>query len=74
MASASPSSTRHFLILLNPHHEPIRFYMPAMPGHGVGARLGFGRARTGEERPIISAGEFYELIPRSTAVLRELAD
>ncbi len=62
-----------FMILLNPHHEPIRFYMPAIPGTAWELVLDSAEPNR-EKRPIISAGEFYELIPRSTAVLRELAD
>jgi glycogen operon protein len=62
-----------FLILLNPHHEPIRFYMPRVPGTAWEVMLDSGDP-TRDDKPIITPGEFHELIPRSTALLRELRD
>jgi len=62
-----------FLILFNPHTEPIRFYMPK--DEGIAWELTIDSAQPGrEEKPVIKPGEPYELIARSTALLRELTD
>jgi glycogen operon protein len=62
-----------FLILLNPHHEPIRFFMPPRPG--TAWELLLDSAEPGRsENPVIAAGEPFDLIARSTAILRELTD
>ncbi len=62
-----------FMILLNPHHEPIKFYMPATQGTAWEVMLDSSDPDA-DQKPIIAAGEFHELVPRSTALLRELAD
>jgi len=62
-----------FLILLNPHHEPIRFFMPRIEGTAWEVALDSAEPAR-EKKPIVPAGEAFELIPRSTALLRELAD
>ncbi|HTX34034.1 MAG TPA: glycogen debranching protein GlgX, partial [Bryobacteraceae bacterium] len=62
-----------FLILLNPHHEPIRFFMPAGEGTAWEVMLD-SAAPEREDKPLIAAGEAFELIPRSTALLREMRD
>jgi isoamylase len=62
-----------FMMLLNPHHEPIKFYMPRREGTAWEVLLDSafpGR----KEGPVVGAGDPYELIPRSTALLRELTD
>ena len=62
-----------YLILLNPHHEPIQFYMP--PREGTAWELVLDSAAPDRaERPVIGSGQCHELIPRSTALLRELRD
>ncbi len=62
-----------FLILLNPHHEPIKFYMPR--NGGVAWQLVLDSADPEkQDRPVVAPGDFYELIPRSAALLRELTD
>jgi glycogen operon protein len=62
-----------FLILFNPHTEPIRFYMPR--DQGIAWELTIDSAQPDrEEKPVIKPGEAYELIARSTALLRELTD
>jgi glycogen operon protein len=62
-----------FLILFNPHTEPILFYMPS--DQGIAWELAIDSAQPGrEEKPVIKPGEPYELIARSTALLRELTD
>jgi len=68
-----PIRDETFLILFNPHHEPIQFYMPRRPGTAWELLLDSNLPSDGV-RPVVAAGEFYELIPRSTAVLRELTD
>ncbi len=62
-----------FLMLLNPHHEPIVFYMPK--GHdGSGWELCFDtRNGNGGESNPIPQGEPYELRDRSFAFFREKA-
>ncbi len=68
-----PIRDETFLMLFNPHHEPIRFYMPR-PGSAWELLLD-SRDPAGEgSKPVFPAGQFHEMIPRSTAVLRELTD
>ena len=62
-----------FMILLNPHHESIKFYMPRKQGTAWELLLGSQFPEPAEKR-VIAPGEPYELIARSTALLRELAD
>jgi glycogen operon protein len=62
-----------FLMLFNPHHEPIRFFMPRRTGSAWQLILDSAEPER-KEQPIIPAGEPYELIARSTALLRELND
>jgi isoamylase len=68
-----PISDETFLILLNPHHEAIKFYMPRKPGSAWEIVLDSARLNGDGKRPI-APGEPYELIARSTALLRELTD
>jgi glycogen operon protein len=74
-----------YLILLNPHHEPIRFYMPKLPGTAWELLIDsahpdynpglYGNGSSGNNgHSAIAAGGFYELAARSSALLRELAD
>lgn len=61
-----------FLILLNPHHEPVRFTLPA-PREGTAWEM---LVDTGCKSPSGSSKprrlrKTYQLIPRSLAVLRE---
>jgi isoamylase len=69
-----PIRDESFMFLLNPHHEPIRFYMPDAPGTAWEVIVSSAEADGDGGNPVIPAGEFWELIPRSTALLRELAD
>jgi glycogen operon protein len=62
-----------FMILLNPHHEPINFYMPKKTGSAWEVVIDSAHPKR-EEKPVVAAGAFHELIPRSTALLRELTD
>ena len=48
-----PIRDETFLILFNPHHEPIQFYMPPRRGHRLGGAARFGcpiRRRTARHR------------------------
>jgi glycogen operon protein len=62
-----------FMILLNPHHEPIHFYMPRHGGTAWQVLLDSASPER-TDGPIVPAGQFYELIARSTALLREMRD
>ncbi|MBV9743909.1 MAG: hypothetical protein JO099_09110 [Acidobacteriia bacterium] len=61
-----------YLIAFNPHHEPIKFYMPRAEGVAWKVLIDADPRRT--DRPVIRSGEPYELTPHSSAVLQELAD
>ena len=68
-----PIRDETFLILLNPHHEPIKFYMPRVEGTAWELTID-SAAPQRQDKPVVAAGDCFELIPRSTALLRELAD
>jgi glycogen operon protein len=67
-----------FLILLNPHHEAILFYMPADKGSSAwevvidSAKPQYDGKSEG--KVTVGPGKTFELIPRSTALLREVGD
>ncbi|HJT87602.1 MAG TPA: glycogen debranching protein GlgX, partial [Bryobacteraceae bacterium] len=62
-----------YLLLFNPHHEPIKFYMPRRGG--AAWQLVIDSAKPGnDERPVVGPGDSYELIAHSSAVLQELTD
>jgi isoamylase len=67
-----PIRDETFLIMFNPHHEPIQFYMPREPG--VAWQVLFYTDTESAERPVIGPGEFYELGPHTSALLQERAD
>jgi glycogen operon protein len=60
-----------FFILFNPHTEPIRFYMPKEGAEAWEVTLDSGYPGR-EEKPVVKAGDAYELMARSTALLREV--
>jgi glycogen operon protein len=62
-----------YMILLNPHHEPIQFYMPRREGTAWEVLLDSANPER-SDRPSVRAGDSYELIGRSTALLREQRD
>jgi glycogen operon protein len=72
-AVGEPIEDDSFMILLNPHHEPIRFHMPRR-GRAVWEVLLDSANPERVDRPRVRAGQSYELIARSTAVLREMRD
>jgi isoamylase len=66
-----PIRDETFLILLNPHTEPIRFFMPAHEGTQWEVAIDSAQPDR-KEKQVIAPGEPYELIGHSTALLREL--
>jgi glycogen operon protein len=62
-----------FMILLNPHHESIKFYMPRRTASAWELILD-SCCPDRSDKIIVAAGEPYELIQRSAALLRELTD
>jgi glycogen operon protein len=62
-----------FMVLLNPHTESIKFYMPRRQGMAWEVMLDSAQPER-TEKPVIAPGDPYELIARSTALLRELTD
>ena len=68
-----PVRDETYMILFNPHTEPIRFFMPMRPGTAWELEIDTAFPEKAE-KPVIPSGEYYEMVPRSTAVLRELAD
>jgi isoamylase len=72
-AVGEPIEDESFMILLNPHHEPIQFYMPHRDG--TAWQVLFDSAKPERtDRPLVRAGDYYELIARSTALLCEMRD
>lgn len=68
----SPIVDDTFLILLNPHHEPIQFYLPcAFPGEAWQTCVDTA-CPDRDEQAVYCGGEPYELAPRSTVLLREI--
>jgi len=62
-----------YLIMLNPHHEPIQFYMPKREGTAWRLLISSSEADTGAKPPI-GPGEFYDLAAHTSAVFEELTD
>jgi glycogen operon protein len=70
-----PVIDKTFLILLNPHWEPIDFYMPKMHGEKAWRLcLDTRVARKVDDDFLIEAGQPFTLIPRSLAVFTEVED
>jgi glycogen operon protein len=61
-----------FMLIFNPHHEPIQFHMPE---HGAPWEVlldsQFARQT---ENPVIGPGQTYELIAHAAALLREVKE
>ena len=68
-----PITDETYLILFNPHTEPIQFYMPRRAGTAWQLVLDSAAPEKDDQR-VVKAGEAYELVPRSTALLQELMD
>jgi isoamylase len=68
-----PIRDETYLILLNPHHEPIQFYMPLREGAAWQLVIDSANPESTDKFPL-ARGDYYELVARSSAVLRELTD
>jgi glycogen operon protein len=62
-----------FLIMFNPHHEPIQFYPPRREGFAWQVVI-YSAEPDATATPTIGRGDYYELVAHSSAVLRELTD
>jgi glycogen operon protein len=71
-AIGQPIQDDTFLIMLNPHWEPIKFYMPGDQGERSWRLLVDTKSAEDPEAAVLEAGQTYELIPRSTAVFCEV--
>uniref|UniRef100_Q02CI4 Glycogen debranching enzyme GlgX n=1 Tax=Solibacter usitatus (strain Ellin6076) TaxID=234267 RepID=Q02CI4_SOLUE len=61
-----------FMLIFNPHHEPVQFYMPEQgPSWEVLFNSQFAQQT---ENPVIGPGQSYELIAHSAAILREVKE
>jgi glycogen operon protein len=71
-AVGEPVRDDTFLVCFNPHHEPILFYMPESRNGGcTDWELLIDTSHPSKKETIIvKAGDAYELIPRSTVLLR----
>jgi isoamylase len=67
-----PIRDESYLIMFNPHHEPIQFYMPRVAG--IGWQVLFYTDRESAQRPVVGPGEYFELGPHTSAILQERAD
>jgi isoamylase len=67
-----PIRDETYMILFNPHHEPMKFYMPRRDGTAWQVLLDADPERTA--KPVVKPGDPYELTAHSSAVLQELAD
>jgi glycogen operon protein len=68
-----PIRDETFMFLLNPHHEPIKFFMPRRDGTAWRVLLDCC-FQNGDQGPVIGPGDPYELAAHSSALLLELAD
>jgi glycogen operon protein len=59
-----------FLMLFNPHWEPIKFYMPRSGLPSCWELLEDTRTPNSPEALRLASGNYYELIPRSAALFR----
>jgi glycogen operon protein len=71
-ALGQPVTDDTFLILFNPHWEPIDFYLPAHSGERAWQLILDTRTADAAEPLLFEAGKHYTLIPRSLAVFCEL--
>jgi glycogen operon protein len=68
-----PIQDETYMIMFNPHTEPIRFFMPRRPGTAWELEIDTANPEK-TDKPVIPSGEYYEMAPRTSVVLRELAD
>jgi isoamylase len=65
-----PISDETYLIMLNPHHEPIKFYMPTVDHNGDWEVVMDTRTAGVPEPARIKTGEPFELESHSAALMR----
>ena len=68
-----PIFDHSYLILLNPHHEPVKFSMPQRDGAAWQLLIDSANPDQ-QDQPALAAGDSYELIPRSAVLLQQLTD
>ncbi len=73
-AFGQPLKDDTFLMMLNPHHEPIQFYLPKSHEGTVWELVFDTRDLKDAEPQRFSSGIAYELIGRCFALFREAAD
>lgn len=71
-ALGQPLTDSTFLILFNPHWEPIGFYLPARQGEQAWRLLVDTRIFGDADPLIFDAGQPYKLISRSLALFEEV--
>ena len=71
-ALGQPVTDDTFLILFNPHWEPIDFYLPAFSGEKAWRLILDTRTADKADPLVFDAGKSYTLIPRSSAVFCEI--
>jgi glycogen operon protein len=71
-ALGQPLRDNTYLIMVNPHWEPIRFWLPNGSSERRWTLVLDTRTAAVPEPSPVKTGEFYELIPRSLAVFCEL--
>jgi glycogen operon protein len=69
-----PIRDETFLMCFNPHHEPIDFFMPKREGTAWRVVIDTNLPQGVNGDVVVPAGEPYRLVPRCTALLRELND
>ncbi len=67
-----PLNDDTYLLLLNPHHEPIKFYMPQAEDIAAWELIVDTRTPQIPENERVDLGQPYELIPYSAALMRAL--
>ena len=65
-----PITDETYLLMLNPHHEPIKFYMPKTDEGNCWELVMDTRTPTPPKPRQIRAGKPYELIPWCAALMR----
>ncbi len=69
-----PITDQTFMLCLNPHHESIQFYMPPTSAGGIWELVIDTRDPMCSEPVTTAPGQFYDLIPHSSALFREVPE
>jgi len=72
-AVGEPIVDQSYLVLFNPHHEPIEFYMPQQNGTAWQVLLDSAHPEN-KDKPVLGSGDHYEVVAHSAALLQELTD